>query len=296
MAEATAAGGRRPAVLIFTETWVRPGCSPPPLQGYVLLASSPSPLGGNGRGCGGVAVYVARDQVSKVRMWREPREGVAWVQVHGVLDRPLRIAACYIPPQLSAARLDAIYGHLTADVMDAHTSGYVAVAGDVNGRTGSACETAAPGVEGGLLQPSQPAHRVSRDCQINAQGRALLHFCGESGLWIGNGRLPGDAQGEWTFHSLANAGAASVVDYFLLDLDLIAKVGVSLVVHPPALLMDHSVVELVLPAWQNGGTADVPASDEELGPSPAGPEYKVSETAVEMFAAEAEAKSSEWEP
>ena len=76
-------------------------------------------------------MYAARDQVRNTRVWREPREGVAWVHVQGVLDRPLRIAACYIPPQLPAARLDAIYARLATDVLDARTSGYVIVAGDV---------------------------------------------------------------------------------------------------------------------------------------------------------------------
>lgn len=121
-----------------------------------------------------------------------------------------------------------------------HPDTCVVVAGDVNGRTGSACETATAEVRGGALQITQPVSRASKDVELNAQGRALLRFCGEMGLWIGNGRLPGDTPGEWTFHSLAGADATSVVDYFLLDHDLMATPGTSLHVHPPALLMDHS--------------------------------------------------------
>jgi hypothetical protein len=176
--------------------------------------------------------------------------------------------------------------------MDAHTSGYVVVAGDVNGRTGSASETAAAEVEGGVLQLIQPAARASKDAELNAQGRALLRFCGEVGLWIGNGRLPGDTPGEWTFHSLARADATSIVDYFLLDHDLMAMPGKSMHVHQPALLMDHSAVELVLPV-QGCAPAEPPAADG-LGPSPAGPEYKVSAAVTEVFTGEAEARTCEW--
>lgn len=140
---ASHAGGQRPALLVCTETWVRPSATAPPLQGYSLVVSVPGRLAENGRGRGGVAIYAASDVVSGVRVWGVPREGIAWVQVQGLLDRPLHLAACYIPPQQTAAALSAFYSHLLRDVLEAHAYGYVAVAGDLNARTGTASEEAA---------------------------------------------------------------------------------------------------------------------------------------------------------
>ena len=59
----------------------------------------------------------------------------AWVRVEGVLDRPLHIAACYVPPGLPAAGLGQFFGHLCRDVLRAREAGYVAVGSDFNGRT-----------------------------------------------------------------------------------------------------------------------------------------------------------------
>lgn len=292
VAAATAArGGRRPLVLLFSETWVRPGCSPPPLQGYSLIVSIPSPPAGNGRGRGGVAIYVSTDLVGRAQQWGEGREGVAWVRVQGVLDRPLFLAACYVPPQQSSVQLSGYFSRLLRDVLAAHEAGgYVGVGGDINGRTGGASEAAAGGPLGELGQVVVPL-RESRDSVRNPQGRALLEFCEAAGLWIGNGRLPGDFQGEWTFHSLSSAGDASVADYFLLDSDLITRAGMGLRVHPPAELLDHSAIELLI-----GGTSLAAHRQQGsgLGRSPAGEEYRVSEGSLQPFAEAAAEREVAW--
>ena len=196
----------------------------------------------------------------------------AWIRVQGVLDRPLHIAACYVPPGLPAAGLGQFFGHLCRDVLRAREAGYVAVGGDFNGRTGAAVEG---DVGDGELSASILPHigeRISVDTTLNAQGRALLGMCQEGGLWIANGRLPGDIPGQWTYHSIQNAGAALVVDYFLLDADLLGVAGATLNVQPPEQCLDHTAIVLTL-----GEGACLPAdtSASGAGPSPAGAEYIV---------------------
>ena len=290
---AAARAGYQPLLLMCTETWVRPGCTPPLLQGYVLIISVPSPLAGNGRGRGGVAIYAAASLVGRVRVWGEGRDGVAWVRVCGVLDRPLFLAACYIPPLQSAADLATFYRRLLHDVLAAQPAGYIVVGGDLNARTGGLSEAAAAAPPGPVLLPL-PGLRASRDEIVNPQGRALLSFCQESGLWVGNGRLPGDVTGEWTYHSLAVAGGVSVVDYFLLDSELVGREGTSLFVHPPAELLDHAVVELRVGGMGEHGWAVAEGEAGPRQPSPAGEEFRVTDDSIPPFAGAAAKRAAEW--
>ena len=48
---------------------------------------------------------------------------VAWVRVQGVADRPLHVAACYVPPNLPAAGLGQFFGRLHRDVLRAREAG-----------------------------------------------------------------------------------------------------------------------------------------------------------------------------
>jgi hypothetical protein len=212
--------------------------------------------------------------------------------VQGVLDRPLFLAACYLPPQQSSAQTSTFYSHLLRDVLAAReTGGYVSVGGDVNGRTGGASEAGADGLLGELSQTVIP-HRESKDQVLNAQGRALLQFCEAAGLWIGNGRLQGDTPGDWTFHSLACAGDASIVDYVLLDSDLIVRAGVGLQIHPPSELLDHSAVELVIGTVAEAAPRQ--QGSEGLERSPAGEEYRVTEDSLQPFVAAAAERVMAW--
>ena len=195
-AVAAAAGdGPMPHILILSETCTRPDSTSPPLQGYVFAHFSHSTLAAGGQGRGGVALYVTRSLVGRTGIWGDAHVGggvAAWVRVQGVVDRPLHIAACYVPPGLPAAGLGQFFGHLCRDVLRAREAGYVAVGGGFNGRTGAAVEG---DVGDGELSASILPHigeRISVDTTLNAQGRALLGMCQEGGLWIANGRLPGD--------------------------------------------------------------------------------------------------------
>ena len=295
IADACLAHSRRlVCCLLLTETWVRPGDAPPPLQGFTPLISVPSPLA-HGRGQGGVAIYVADALVSRARVLGEQAEGRAWAQMTGVLDRPLHVAAVYMPPSLGREQRAAFRASLNCGVAAAHAAGaYIAVGGDFNARTASVSEECTDGGEpGGLLVAPPPVPRASLDGELNAQGRELLSYCSDSGLWIGNGRLPGDVPGQWTFYSLANAGAVSVADYFLLDADLIAQPGMRLRVCPPFERLDHCVLSLEL------GSAALPrpaegAAGEELGPSPAGVEYRVDEHSIPAFVEAVAERAQQW--
>ncbi|KAL4854621.1 LINE-1 reverse transcriptase [Chlorella vulgaris] len=84
--------------------------------------------------------------------------------------------------------------------------------------------------------------------------------------------MAGDQTGEWTFHSMANAGR-SVVDYFLLSGEVVGVTGNKLVVQPPADRFDHATLRLQLAGDSLAASAG-PGSVEGLGPNPCGVEYR----------------------
>lgn len=285
MREAVEAG-TPPAVLLLTETWIRPELAPPALQGFVLAHAVSSPLGHNGRGRGGVAIYTNSALVGTLRVWGEAREGVAWVRLQGVSDRPLHVAACYLSPAASTAQSAEYFGLLGRDVRAALAAGHVIVGGDFNARTSSAVEVEAA-TGGSPLLPPAPMRRLSNDRVLNRRGRALLDFCRESGLWVGNGRLPGDTPAQYTCHSLASAGAVSIVDYFLLCPSLLSHS--TLHVSPPVELMDHSALVLHVP-----GAVVPDVAPPVGGPCPAGPGFRVDADKLSAFVTAAAARDDSW--
>ena len=292
---AAAAGGPMPHVLLCSEIGARPDSTPPALQGYILVHFVPSAPAAGGQGRGGVAIYVTPDLVGLTSIWCDAHVGggvAAWVRVRGVADRPLHIAACYVPPSLPAASLGQFLGRLCRDVLRAREAGYVMVGGDFNGRTGGAADgDVVVGELPGSILPHL-GERSSVDTTLNAQGRALLGMCRDGGLWIANGRLPGDTPGQWTYHSIQTPGAVSVVDYFLLDADLLGAPGATLCVHPPEQCLDHAAIVLTL------GEGPLPPAEAfavGTGPSPAGIEFSVDPSRLPAFVAAVAARGEAWD-
>ncbi len=61
-------------------------------------------------------------------------------------------------------------------------------------------------------QPNIVTKRQNRDASVSGWGRKLLNLCCDTGLFILNGRTPGDELGEFT--CLANGGR-STIDYIV---------------------------------------------------------------------------------
>ena len=268
-------------VLLFTETHQLPGQPLPTLQGYSLTASQPGTPSRCGKGRGGVAIYVRSSLVGRVQQWR-CWEGVAWVCFRGETGRPLYLAACYLPPGRSSEELAMFFGRLQQDTVAAQAAGAeVCIGGDINART--ACEPDWVESDAGYTLGESAAglpelaprivlsQRNSCDGVVNSQGRALLGFCAAAGVGIANGRTDGDAHGEWTFHSLANAGK-SVVDYFILSAELLGCAANRLVVCPPGDRFDHCGLALTV-NWGVFTAASPVVSDRRVGPSPCGLEF-----------------------
>ena len=87
------------------------------------------------------------------------------------------------------------------------------------------------GVEPDFIDPQGRAHvfrlsplhlspttttRSDLDCVVNNSGKDLVHLCRAIGLYMLNGRIPGDSLGRFTFTS---ALGKSVVDYVITDMD-----------------------------------------------------------------------------
>ena len=184
-----------------------------------------------GRGSGGIAVYIRDTWVSSVAVWRKAVDASRlWLRFRPYNSTPLYLCVAYIPPQSSTYGDIDIFDALSADIADVQNlGGTVLLGGDFNARTGTAPDVVDTSCYASLLQtpllddscPLQDLPpRSNRDCGgLHGWHRELLDLCCSTGIYILNGRTPGDEEGEVT--CLSNGGS-STVDYFVASGDLLA--------------------------------------------------------------------------
>jgi len=130
----------------------------------------------------------------------------------------------YAAPQGSPYADSSLFEHICQEVREAMSVGGVLLAGDFNARTGTNidfidCSQLADvllvpqAIEDTL--PNDMLERQNRD-GVTGWHREFLDLCRTAGLFILNGRTPGDILGEYT--CLSNKGF-STVDYFLTTAD-----------------------------------------------------------------------------
>ncbi|KAL4447354.1 hypothetical protein ABPG77_007387 [Micractinium sp. CCAP 211/92] len=225
---------------------------------------------GAAEGRGGVAQLWADDLSAQAELWRSrSADGVLWVIIHSLLERPLLVGTCYLPPKGSGgcpSDLDGWWLRLALDVADAAGTGSIILTGDLNARTGSLPDWPEDG-------EASCTPRTSMDtAPANSHGRSLLQLCIAAGLRICNGRC-GPSSGMATSFGVRGNGQA-VADYVAVSEALLPHV-VHLEVlgwHPAALQADHATLHLEMELVgqpQRGAAEQPPACTEpEWQPAP----------------------------
>ena len=200
------------------------------LDGYTCITALVRPVDA---AHGGLALFARNQLAERVRVMRShPELGQLWVRVEHPTLAATYICICYMPPHgssyygRSGRDKDTHWTTLSADAAEFGACGPLLLLGDFNARTKLDSDLDAQswreweGVErfGGVIPPPGAAPpalglaaRRSMDTKIlNQPGRRLLQMCRELGLVILNGRLPGDEEGQFTFHG---SKGQSLIDY-----------------------------------------------------------------------------------
>ncbi len=232
-------------IIILLETHLPGDASVPVVPGYRVWVHSRM---GAQRASGGIAVLVHERMAAHVSQWASPASPYhLWLRVGAGagLQRPLLLAACYLPPfrskygLRSAQQLEDYFAGLGDEVAAAMATpggADVLVAGDLNAHIGGQQEVAD---YTGLMQSAlgEAAEEVLVPCASNLplpipprascctaavcqQGRALLQLCNVTGLHVLNGRLPGDELGSPTCYA---GTSPSVIDLLLASAGLLPQ-------------------------------------------------------------------------
>jgi hypothetical protein len=188
-----------------------------------------APLRGAGKG-EGICVLV-KDYLSS-RLIKHTKH-TTWVEVE-LLGQKFSMASVYMNPSSSIVwrkdcsmsaeeAKEAAFASLKADITELKSLGNskLVVMGDFNAHTGvlpdfdpvadEILEDIGLGLGEVVSSNHVPVARSSMDQSVNDLGRLLLsHCCSDSGLFLLNGRAPGDMVGSFTH-------AQSVIDYGLVD-------------------------------------------------------------------------------
>jgi exonuclease III len=167
------------------------------------------------------------------------------------LDKDMYIGAVYIPPvkssttRTSSFELD-LWDQLEEDLLEYKAKGHVMIMGDFNSRIGKNIEIVEYSRELDDIEETYDqvdlGIRNSYDIVVNKFGRKLLELCRHLNLYILNGRVLGDLQGNYTsFHYNGSA----VVDYCITDRILYNRVSYFRV-HAPSHLSDHAAISVCL--------------------------------------------------
>ncbi len=157
---------------------------------------------------GGIAVLVRDTWANSTTVWKTARDGTRiWLRLGNAFQRPLFLCIVYVVPQGSPYADNNLFEHICQEVGEAMSLGSVLLAGDFNARTGINtdfidCSQLADvllvpqAIEDTL--PNNMLERQNRDTVTAGWHREFLDLCRTAGLFILNGRTPGDISREYT--------------------------------------------------------------------------------------------------
>ncbi len=175
---------------------------------------------------GGITILVRETWANNTTVWKTTRDGTRiWLRLGYAFQRPLFLCIVYAAPQGSPYADSSLFEHICQEVGEAMSLGNVLLVGDFNARTGTNinfidCSQLAnvllvsQAIEDTL--PNDMLERQNRDTVTTRWHCEFLDLSRSTGLFILNGRTPGDISREYT--CLSNKGF-STVDYFLTTID-----------------------------------------------------------------------------
>jgi len=201
-------------VVVLTETHHFPGDTFPVLSGFCCfnVARLVIPQGVVRKHSGGIAILVRETWANSTVVWKTARDGTRiWLCLGNAFQRPLFLCIIYVAPQGSPNADSSLFEHICQEVREAMSLNSVVLAQDFNARTGTNtdfidCSQLADvllvphAIEDTL--PNDMLERQNRDTVIAGWHREFLDFCRTTGLFILNGRTPGDISGEYTCLSI----------------------------------------------------------------------------------------------
>ncbi len=210
------------------ETHHFPGDTFPVLLGFCCfdVARSVTTQGVVRKHNGGIAVLVGDTWANSTAIWKTARDGIRiCLRLDNAFQRPLFLCIVYAAPQGSPYADNSLFEHICQEVGEAMSLGGVLLAWDFNARIGTNtdfidCSQLADvmlvleAIENTL--PNNMLELQNRDTVTVGWHREILDLCRTAGLFILNGRTPGDISGEYT--CLSNK-CFSTVDYFLMTTD-----------------------------------------------------------------------------
>jgi exonuclease III len=215
-------------VVALTETHHFPGDTFSVLTGFSCfdVARPMTPHGAVGKHSGGIVVFVRETWANNIIVWKTAKDGTRiWLHLGNAFQRPLFLCIVYAAPQGSPYADSSLFEHICQEIGEAMNLGGVLLAGDFNARTGTNIDFIDCSQLAGVLLvpqaiedtlPNNMLERQNRDTVRAGWHREFLDLCRTTGLFILNGRTPGDISGEYT--CLSNKGF-STVDYFLTTAD-----------------------------------------------------------------------------
>jgi hypothetical protein len=177
---------------------------------------------------GGVIAYLRNHLSPNLSQWKEgSHDSYLWLRVNRSVALDLFVCVVYATPVGSKHESESLFQNLAGDITEVQTlGGIVLMGGDFNAHTttlsdtidiSDLCELLQAPELAKTKQPSIVTKRQNRDASVSGWGRELLDLCYDTGLFILNGRTPGDELGEFT--CLANGGR-STVDYIVGSLTI----------------------------------------------------------------------------
>jgi len=195
-------------VVALTETHHFPGDTFLVLPGFCCfdVARTVTTHGVVRKHSGGIAVLVRETWANSIVVWKIARDGTRiWLCLGNVFQRPLFLCIVYAAPQGSPYADNNLFEHICQEVGEAMSLGGVLIARDFNARIGTNtdfidCSQLADvllvpqAIEDTL--PNSMLERQNRDTVTVGWHREFLDLCIITGLFILNGRTPGDISGE----------------------------------------------------------------------------------------------------
>ncbi len=153
-------------------------------------------------------VLVKETWANSTVVWKTTKDGTRiWLRLGNVFQRPLFLCIVYALPQGSPYADISLFEHICQEVGEVMNLDDVLIAGDFNARTGTnidfiECSQLAyvllvqQGIEDTM--PNDMLEHQNRDTITAGWHREFLDLCRTAGLFILNGRTPGDISEEYT--------------------------------------------------------------------------------------------------